>query len=679
MPADPSTSLTKGFAFLEFADPGAAAAAVDHANGYKLDKSHTLAVNRFDDVARYAAVPDAYAPPPPREYTPSENLQAWMLDRRGRDQFAIRYGDETEVLWNDAARRGVEPAYSRSFWSDAFVMWSPRGSYLATVHRQGVAVWGGPSFERLQRYAHPGVTRVDFSPGEKFLVTYSASEPAGPRDRATVTINVFDVRTGRKLRCFTGPADEWAVGAAGGGGGGPGWPLLKWAGGCDDKYCARLARGAVSVYETPSMVLLDKKSIKLDGVVDFAWSPAAPVLCCYQVEQAGGNVPARIALVRVPDRVELRQKQLFSVSDVRLHWHPAGTYLAVEVSRFTKTRKSTYTHFELFTLSGVGAAGGAGAAPPSATSLPTVPMEVLELAKTDAVVDFAWEPAGTRFGVLHVGADGPRPAFSLYDMAPPGAVSAAGVTRVGTAPNQQATTLFWSPAGKFLVLAGLKALNGQLCFFSADEFEVLSAGEHFMATDVAWDPIGRYVATAVTSVHQMENGYKVRVWGGWEGGRGVVGGAARTHTPKTSRYHSTPHPHTPHTQVWLFNGKLLHSAPRDRFYQFLWRPRPPSLLSAEALASIKANLKKYAKAYDEEDAALLHEADAEIVAARRAAEAEWTAWKASRAAWAARVAEGRKALLGPRAEEGEYTTAQVEVEETLSVEETVLKAGEVPA
>lgn len=33
-----------------------------------------------------------------------ENLWLWMTDKRGRDQFVIRYGDETEVFWNDAAR-----------------------------------------------------------------------------------------------------------------------------------------------------------------------------------------------------------------------------------------------------------------------------------------------------------------------------------------------------------------------------------------------------------------------------------------------------------------------------------------------------------------------------------------------------------------------------------------------
>ncbi len=30
--------------------------------------------------------------------------QSWLSDRRGRDQFVVRYGDETEVHWNDVAR-----------------------------------------------------------------------------------------------------------------------------------------------------------------------------------------------------------------------------------------------------------------------------------------------------------------------------------------------------------------------------------------------------------------------------------------------------------------------------------------------------------------------------------------------------------------------------------------------
>lgn len=33
-----------------------------------------------------------------------------------------------------------------------------------------------------------------------------------------------------------------------------------------------------------------------------------------------------------------------------MFWHPQGDYLAVQVDRYTKTRKSTYTAFELFSV-----------------------------------------------------------------------------------------------------------------------------------------------------------------------------------------------------------------------------------------------------------------------------------------------------------------------------------------
>jgi hypothetical protein len=74
---------------------------------------------------------------------------------------------------------------------------------------------------------------------------------------------------------------------------------------------------------------------------DFEWSPSDPILAAYTTEQ--NQLPARIVLVKLPERTEIRQKNLFSVSDIRISWHPQGDYLAVKVDRFTKTKKSTYT------------------------------------------------------------------------------------------------------------------------------------------------------------------------------------------------------------------------------------------------------------------------------------------------------------------------------------------------
>ncbi len=41
--------------------------------------------------------------------------------------------------------------------------------------------------------------------------------------------------------------------------------------------------------------------------------------------------------------------------------------------------------------------------------------------------------------------------------------------------------------------------NGVVEFWDCEEMTLLSAGEHFMAQEVAWDPTGRYVATIVNA------------------------------------------------------------------------------------------------------------------------------------------------------------------------------------
>lgn len=137
---------------------------------------------------------------------------------------------------------------------------------LATMHRQGMAVWGGPSFVRLNRFAHPNVRLVDFSPNEKYILSYTSHEPASARDSFHVLINLWDVRSGKLLRKFEGPVDEYAVGSSAGPNGALKWPVFKWSGGRDDAYFARIGRGRISIFECPSMHLLGKESLKMDGV-----------------------------------------------------------------------------------------------------------------------------------------------------------------------------------------------------------------------------------------------------------------------------------------------------------------------------------------------------------------------------------------------------------------------------
>jgi hypothetical protein len=54
------------------------------------------------------------------------------------------------------------------------------------------------------------------------------------------------------------------------------------------------------------------------------------------------------------------------------------------------------------------------------------------------------------------------------------------------------------------VVTALPCSTPQLEFFNVDEFEVLAAAEHFMATDVEWDPTGACVGVTCLSVLTCE-------------------------------------------------------------------------------------------------------------------------------------------------------------------------------
>ena len=226
-------------------------------------------------------------------------------------------------------------------WKDfLYVAWSPIGTYAATLHRQGVRLWGGPSWKPQQRFAHPLVKLIDFSPCENYIVTWS-NEPIvvpegaiqgpqyfSPADEGN-NIAIWDIHSGDLLRTFSSvnegdpaPVKKQMQ-----------WPALKWS--PDDKFVARITPGQmISIHELPSMYLHGKKSLKIDGVVDFEWCPlgdkdreeANPAngkpakktrenMLVYWTPEVA-NQPARVTLLAFPSRTILRQKNLFNVTEV---------------------------------------------------------------------------------------------------------------------------------------------------------------------------------------------------------------------------------------------------------------------------------------------------------------------------------------------------------------------------
>lgn len=285
----------------------------------------------------------------------------------------------------------------------------------------------------------------------------------------SVKINYFPYRTGLEKRSFS--PDGPAV-----------WPIFRWS--HDDKYFARMGNDILSVYETPSFGLLDKKSFKIPGIRDFNWSPTDNVLAYWVAEDK--DVPARVTLLEIPNRNEIRNKNLFSVADCKIHWQKSGDYLCVKVDRYAKVRREKnefkysgmYYNFEIFHM-----------------REKQIPVDSVE--SKEPIQAFAWEPIGSKFAIIH--GESPNISVSFYGV------------KIGQAPSllkkfekKACNHLFWSPSGQFIVLAGLGNMGGALEFIDTNEFLVMNTTDHFQISDVEWDPTGRYVVTGV-SVWKTKN------------------------------------------------------------------------------------------------------------------------------------------------------------------------------
>ncbi|KAJ1491261.1 eukaryotic translation initiation factor eIF2A-domain-containing protein, partial [Baffinella frigidus] len=397
--------------------------------------------------------------------------------------------------------------FQRKKWTETGHQWSTHGTFITTFHRPGLRLWGGNDFEPIARFMHANVKLAEFSPCERFLVTSTWADKPNDKEDGENAVIIWDVRTGEKKRGFKneGPKDK------------PMEPF-KWS--HDGKYFAKMSEDVIQVYSSEDMKLLDKKALKLPGVLHFQWSPTNNYIAAYIPSDATGQVPARIVLIDMPSRKELRQKNLFSVGEVIMYWHPDGTYLAVKVIMYwhpdgtylavkvdrQKSKKTTTYSFELLRI-----------------KEKDIPIEVLEV--PDQVITFAWEPKGHRFTLVH--GEPPRVDVSFYTMLKEGK---AQVTLLKTLEKKPVNEVFWSPQGHHVVLAGLKNLNGLMTFYDVDNLESMADDEHFMATDLVWDPTGRYVATYVSAFRQpMENGY----------------------------------------QIWNFAGKVQQRTTKDKFWQFI--------------------------------------------------------------------------------------------------------------
>lgn len=518
------------FAFVEYSSPEQAIHATKQLHGVPFDKKHTLSVNKLTDIDRYGRegrVDDEYQQPDYEPFVDKEHLRSWLGDPNARDQFAMFRGERVGVFWNNK-KDDPEPVVDRQHWTQLFVQWSPLGTYLASIHQQGVQLWGGPQFSKQRQLPHPFVSMVLFSPQENYIVTWS-SQPISvdPEGKGPLTLDedgkhivIWDIETGKPLRSFlaydvaAGPSDAKPKVQ---------WPAFKWS--ADERFVARMKPGeSLSIYELPSMRIIqdhnkERKAIKIEGIMDFEWAPITPEresikqekrseqLLAYWTPEMGSK-PASVALMSVPSREIVRTRNLFNVTDAKLHWQSESKFMCVKVDRHSKSKKSMATNLEIFRIREKG-----------------VPVEVVDSLK-DTVINFAWEPKGDRFVVITAGEVTPgsqvlpKTAVSFFA---PEKSKTPGVTgafkHAKTFDKKNSNGIYWSPKGRFVLVGTISVQQHcDLDFYDLDfegdkaaEDEKLSANlalmnteEHYGVTDVEWDPTGRYVTTSASMwTHQV--------------------------------------------------------------------------------------------------------------------------------------------------------------------------------
>jgi translation initiation factor 3 subunit B len=275
------------------------------------------------------------------------------------------------------------------------------------------------------------------------------------------------------------------------------------------------------------------------------------------------SIPSRVALWDLSSRQIVRTKNLFSVHDVQVHWQSEGEFLAVQVDRYAhKNKKTLSTNIELFRL-----------------KARDIPVEVVDCG-SECVDHVSWEPQGNRF--LTNQSVEFKSIVNIFQVTP------NTVKSLRTVERKQLTRWSWSPRGNFFVLAGLDSTSAFLEFWSAEEGICMSTKEHFMATDMEWDPSGRFVASWVSYWrHQMENGF----------------------------------------MLWDFRGELVTKQMQPRFTAFAWRPRPASLLSKDQVRDIRKNLKTLSVRFEQEDTANQQQSSTDTTESKKKVLEEWVIYR----------------------------------------------------
>ncbi|KAF4556269.1 Eukaryotic translation initiation factor eIF2A-like protein [Elsinoe fawcettii] len=264
-----------------------------------------------------------------------------------------------------------------------------------------------------------------------------------------------------------------------------GWNLQYTA---DEKLCARCVTNEVQFYESHDLGTVWKK-LRLEGVADFAVSPASTNVSLAAFTPGKNGQPAAVRVYKVPQfDSPVSQKTFFKGDKVQLKWNQEGTSVIVLAQTdVDKTNKSYYGETNMYILS---ANGGFDSR--------------ITLDKEGPIHDVTWSPNSKEFGVVY----GYMPAKTTIFNA-----RAVATKDFPTAPRN---TISFSPHGRFVLIAGFGNLQGDVDIYDLDKnYNKVCTLKASNASVCEWSPDGKHILFATTSPRlRVDNGIRIYHVGG---------------------------------------------------------------------------------------------------------------------------------------------------------------------
>ncbi|KKA30991.1 hypothetical protein TD95_002947 [Thielaviopsis punctulata] len=383
-------------------------------------------------------------------------------------QFAYRTQNVVNVF--DAAPDYKQNSgFVRHVGASRCCAYSPCGRFFAWSSNEAVSVHDATSGSVVFELPIPTVIEIGFSPKGTFLITL---ERPGKDEAGDATKNLKIWRTDdqsvnkQPMGCFVQKSHS-------------DFNLQYTA---DEKYCARLVTNEVQFYLTDNLNAVSQR-LRVEGVSQFALSPGASHSIAVFVPERKGQ-PAAIKVFNVPlFNNPVSQKTFFKGDKVKLSWNKQGSsILVLAQTDVDKTNKSYYGESTLYLLSSTGGFEGR-----------------VTLDKEGPIHHFDWSPNSKEFGVVY----GFMPAKAK--------IFNSRATPTHEFPTCPRNEIFFSPNGRFALVAGLGNLAGQIDIYDLEkDYRKLCTIESGNPSVCEWSADSRFIMTATLSPRlRVDNGVKL--------------------------------------------------------------------------------------------------------------------------------------------------------------------------